>query len=93
MAMSEVISPPITLRRGEVDAIVGEVLGGASYGEGEQITPPPTAEGPIKPPEHPRDGDGRFGISTVWIDHRFHLVGFDDFLISCRVKSGIQGSS
>ena len=46
MAMSEVISPPITLRRGEVDAIVGKVLGGASYGEGEQITPPPTAEGP-----------------------------------------------
>ena len=44
MAMSEVISPPITLRRGEVDAIVGEVLGGASYGEGEQITPPPTAK-------------------------------------------------
>ena len=43
MAMPEVISPPITLRWDQLDAIAGEVLGGASYGESYQITPLPTA--------------------------------------------------
>jgi hypothetical protein len=46
----------------------------------------------IKPPELPSDGDRRLGIATVWVDHRFHLVGFDGVLIVFGVKAGVQGS-
>ena len=48
-------------------------------------------EGSIKPPELPSDGDRRLGMATVWVNHRFHLVGFDGVLIVFGVKAGIQG--
>jgi len=48
-------------------------------------------EGTSKPPELLSDGDRRFGIATIGVDHRFHLVGFDGVLIVFGVKAGIQG--
>ena len=37
---------------------------------------------PSKPAEHPSNHDGCLRISTVWIDHRLHVVGFDECLLS-----------
>ena len=48
-------------------------------------------KGSSKPPELPSDSDRRLSIATVWVDHRFHLVGFDGVLIVFGVKAGIQG--
>lgn len=44
-----------------------------------------------KPPELPSDGDRRLDIATVWVAHRFYLVGLDGVPIVLRVKAGIQG--
>lgn len=48
-------------------------------------------EGSSKPPELPSDSARRLGVASVWVDHRFHLVGFDGVLIGFGVKAGIQG--
>jgi hypothetical protein len=45
---------------------------------------------PIKPAEHPSNRDRRLGIAAIGIDHRLHVVSFDNVLGVLGVKASIQ---